>query len=168
MKTQKAIKNKFERNEKALTLKPSLGHGTGVSIVRIKNGLECEITEGNWQLKTDMPKQVGGNGSAPSPGVLGRAALGSCLATGYMLWASKLDIDIQTLEIKIEADYDDGALFATSVSNPGYSEIRYNVHIKSALSPTEIEAFLDEADKHSPYLDVFRRSQTCKRNAKVI
>lgn len=168
MQSQKDIKTKFERNAKALTLRPSLGLDTGISVIRINNGLECEITEGNWSLKTDMPKQVGGNGSAPSPGVLGRAALGSCLATGYMLWASHLDIDIESLEITIEADYDDGALFATSDSNPGYSEVRYKVNINSSLSHSELEAFLNEADKHSPYLDVFRRVHTCKRKVKLV
>lgn len=168
MKQQKDIKYKFERTAKALTLKPSIGLDTGISTIRIQNGLTCEITEGNWQLKTDMPSQVGGHGSAPSPGVLGRAALGSCLATGYMLWASKLDINIKSLEIKIEADYDDGALFATSKSFPGYSEVRYHVIIDSALSNSELEIFLDEADKHSPYLDVFSRAISCKRQVKLI
>ncbi len=163
MEAQKVIKNRFERNEKALTLRPTLGFGTGVSIIRIIDGLTCEIKEGKWELKTDMPEQLGGDGSAPTPGVLGRAALGSCLATGYMMWASKLDIIIDSLEIRIEADYDDGGLFATSESPPGYSEIRYQIYIKSPISPLEIEKFLDKADKHSPYLDVFRRSQSCKR-----
>lgn len=163
MESQKEIKNKFERNAKALSLRPSLGLSTGVSTVRITTGLECEITEGNWQLKTDMPEQVGGKGSAPSPGVLGRAAFGSCIATGYMLWASKLDINIESLEIKVEADYDDGALFAVSNSDPGYSEVRYNVHIESSMNSSETKSFLDEADKHSPYLDVFRRAHSCKR-----
>ena len=85
-----------------------------------------------------------------------------------MLWASKLDIDIKTLEISIEADYDDGALFATSNSNAGYSEVRYKVNIESPSSPAEIEAFLNEADKRSPYLDVFSRALSCKREVKLI
>lgn len=163
MEAQKEIKNKFERNEKALTLKPKLGLSTGLSVTRVIDGLKCEIKEGDWVLKTDMPKQVGGNGSTPTGGVLGRAALCSCLASGYMMWASKLDIPIDSLEIRIEADYDDGGLFATSFAPPGYSEIRYHVYIKSPLSKDKIETFLDKADQHSPYLDVFKRAQVCKR-----
>lgn len=167
MKLQTDIKNKFERNAKALTLKPSLGLDTGVSTIRIVNGLECEISEGDWQLKTDMPKQIGGHSSAPTPGVLGRAAFGSCLATGYMLWASKLDINIESLKIKVEADFDDGALFATSDAVPGYSEVRYEVEIESSLNESELETFLNEADKHSPYLDVFSNAISCKREVKL-
>lgn len=167
MKEQKFIKEKFERNAKALTLKPNLGLDTGYSVTRISNGLSCEINEGNWTLKSDMPKQIGGNAQAPSPGVLGRAALGSCLATGYMLWASKLDIPIESLEIHLEADYDDGALFASSNAFPGYSEVRYTVKVNSQKSLEEIEKFLDKAEQHSPYLDVFSRAQNCKRNIEL-
>lgn len=168
MKEQDDIKNKFERTRKALTLKPSLGHGTGVSKTRIINGLSCETKEGDWVFKADMPKQVGGYETASSPGALGRAALGSCLAIGYMMWASKLDIKIDRLEVEIEADYDDGGLFNTSDSPPGYIEIRYRVKIKGHASPEEIENLLNMADKHSPYLDVFSRAQSCIRQVELI
>ena len=163
MNSQKEIKNKFERNAKALTLKPNLGLGTGVSVTRIVDGLTCEVKEGDWAFKTDMPTQVGGTGNGPSPGALGRAALGSCLATSYMLWASKMDVTINGLEIKIEADYDDGGLFASSDSFPGYSEVRYQIKIQSPDSPFKIYRFLEKAEKHNPYLDIFRRAQSCKR-----
>ncbi len=168
MKEQDDIKNKFIRSQKALTLKPSLGLGTGVSKTRIVNGLSCETIEDDWVFKTDMPEQIGGFASASSPGALGRAALGSCLAIGYMMWASKLDVIIESLEVEIEADYDDGGLFDTSDSPPGYLEIRYLVRIKSLASPNEIENVLNLGDKHSPYLDVFSRAQSCKRQIELI
>ena len=138
MNIQKEIKNKFERNTKALALRPSLVRGTGISITRVVNGLRFEIKEGDWKFKSDMPEQLGGTGKSPSPGALGRAALGSCLATGYMMWASKLDIPIDDLEIKIEADYDDGGLLASSNSFPGCSEVRYAGKIQSPAALSEI------------------------------
>lgn len=168
MECQKEIKNKFNRNVKALTLKPALGFGRKTSTAKITNGLCCEITEGDWTLKTDMPTQIGGSARAPSPGVFGRAALGGCLATGYMMWASNLDIVIDSLEIKIETDFDDGGMFGSSDSFAGYSEVRYSVKIMSPHSRKEIENFLNMADSHSPYLDVFARAQPCKRTLELI
>ena len=168
MKEQNNIKNKFNRSQNALSLKPSLGLGTGVSKTCIVGGLSCETREGNCVFKTDMPKQVGGYNSASTPGALGRAALGSCLAIGYMMWASKLNVTIDYLEIQIEADYDDGGLFGSSDSHPGYLEVRYYVKIKSPATPQEIEHVLDLGDKHSPYLDVFSRAQTCIRHTEII
>jgi len=94
--------------------------------------------------------------------------LGSCLAIGYMLWASKLDVDIESLEVEIQADYDDGALFDTSNNPPGYLEIRYLVKIKSPASQEAIENMLNLGDKHSPYLDVFSRAQSCVRQVEFV
>jgi len=168
MNEQDDIKSKFTNIQKDLALKPSLGIGTGISKTRIVNGLSCEIQEGNWLFKADMPKQVGGFASASSPGALGRAALGSCLAIGYMMWASKLDVIIDSLEVEIQADYDDGGLFDTSDAPSGYSEVRYVVRINSPASKTEIENVLNLGDKHSPYLDVFTRAQTCVRQVELI
>jgi len=168
MTIQDDIKNKFIRTQKALTLKPSLGLSTGISTTRIINGLTAETREGDWVFKTDMPKQVGGSATASTPGALGRAALGSCLAIGYMLWASKLEVPIDSLEVEIEADYDDGALFDTSNNYPGYLEIRYTVRIKSPASDDDIENLLNTGDKHSPYLDVFSRAQSCVRQVEII
>ncbi len=168
MTTQEDIKNKFLRTQKALTLKPSLGLGTGVSKTQIINGLSCETREGEWVFKTDMPKQVGGTATASTPGALGRAALGSCLAIGYMLWASKLNVAIESLEVEIQADYDDGGLFDTSDNFPGYLELRYLVRVKSPASQDDVEHVLNMGDKHSPYLDVFSRAQSCVRQLEYI
>ena len=157
------IKLAVERTTKALSLKPSLGKGTGVSRTRIKNGLTCEIQEGNWKFQADMPESVGGNAQAPTPGVYGRAALGSCLAIGYMIAAAKKSIPITMLEVEVHADYDDGALFGTTDVFPGYSQVRYIINIESEASEEEVLNMMDEADQHSPYLDVFSRAQDCKK-----
>ncbi len=167
MKSQEVIKTKFTRTQNALSLKPTLGLGTRVSKTRIIDGLSCESREDDYVFHTDMPSQVGGNGTGPTPGVLGRAALGSCLAMGYMMWASRLDVIIDSLEVQIEATYDDGGLFDTSDSVPGYTEIRYTVKIKSPASKKDIEKVLDKGDRHSPYLDVFSRTQKCIRKVEL-
>ena len=168
MTSQQKIKEAVSRSTKALSLKPSLGLGTGISKAKITNGLTCEITEGNHKLMADMPESVGGNASAPTPGVYGRAAFGSCLAIAYMLKASAMDIKIDSLEVEVQADYDDGALFGTSPAHPGYLEVRYTVTVESDAAENEILQMLDLADKQSPYLDVFARAQKCIRDVHII
>jgi uncharacterized OsmC-like protein len=157
-----------DRSARALKLRPSLGRSTGVSRTRIRQGLRCEIEEGPWKLAADMPEQVGGDGSAPTPGVFGRAAFGSCLAIGYMMQAATMGVAIEALEVEVQADYDDGALLGVSDSPPGYLEVRYRVTVESSAPESDIMRVLDEGDAHSPYLDVFRRVQSCKRQVRVI
>ena len=166
--TQK-IKTAIQRTQKALTLKPALGKGTGISKVRITDGLTCEIQEGNWKMNADMPTGVGGDGLAPTPGVYGRAALGSCLAIGYMMKAAELEIQITNLEVEVAADFDDGALLGTADKNipPGYLEIRYTINIESDATEEKIMQLVDDGDAHSPYLDIFTRAQKCIRKVNI-
>jgi uncharacterized OsmC-like protein len=162
------LKYSVERSIKALSLKPTLGIGTGISKARIKNGLTCEIQEGNWRFIADMPESIGGNAEGPTPGVYGRAAFGSCLAIGYMIMAALMEIPIKTLEVEVQADYDDGALLGTSEVAPGYSEVRYTVTIESEAAEDDVLKMIEEADHHSPYLDVFSHPQNCKRKVNII
>ena len=163
------IKAAFERTVKALTARPSLGKDTGISKARVTNGLTCTIEEGKWKFTADMPESVGGNAAGPSPGVYGRAALGSCLAIGYMLYAAKLEVAIKSLEVEIQADYDDAVLFGVNtIDNPGYSEVRYIITVESDEPEARILKVLNEGDLHSPYLDVFSRGQKCVRNVQII
>lgn len=157
MTSQQEIKEAVNRSSRALALKPSMGLGTGISKAKIIGGLSCEITEGTYKLIADMPESIGGNATGPTPGVYGRAAFGSCLAIGYMMKASAMNIKIDSLEVEVQADYDDGALLGTSSSAPGYLEVRYKVTIESDAAEDEILQMLDIADKQSPYLDVFSR-----------
>jgi len=162
------IKAAFERIADAMAHRPHLGRGTDVSKVRVDRGLRCEIREGPWQLATDMPEQAGGSGSAPTPGVLGRAALGSCLAMGYMMYAAKLEVPFSALEVEIQTDHDDGALFGVADVPAGYSEVRYIVTVESDASEVDILRVLNEAEAHGPYLDVFGRAQSCVREVRVL
>ena len=157
------ISEKVCRISKALSLKPGLGMGTGISTARITKGLSCQIKEADWEMSTDMPVQVGGTGMAPTPGVLGRAALGSCLAIGYMIWAAKLGVEIDDLEVEIQADWDDGGTFGTAEVPAGYSEVRYCVRVQSNATEADIMKVIEAGDQHSPYLDVFSRAQSCNR-----
>ncbi len=163
------IRTAFERGARALTLKPSLGRETSVSRTRLVDGLACEVTEGPWKLAVDMPAALAGGDTAPTPGVLGRAALGSCLAIGYALRAARVGIPIESLEVEVQADYDNGALLGTTDGvPPGYLAVRYIVTIASSAPEAKILELLDEADKHSPYRDTFARAQPLQREVRIV
>ena len=163
------IKAAIERSRKAISLKPSLGLGTGISKSRIVDGLRCEITEGKWTLHTDMPEGGGGEASAPTPGVFGRAALGSCLAIGYAMKAAERNITLNSIEVEVQATYDDGPLFGTRNDiPPGYLQVKYIVRVESDAPEKEIIDLIDAADKCSPYLDIFSRAQDCVREVEVL
>lgn len=163
------IKTAFERAVKTLQLKPALGQETGITKARVVNGLTCEIEAGKWKFNCDLPEGAGGNNAAPTPGMYGRGALAACLAIGYMMQAAVNNISIQSLEVEVQADYDDGVLFGTVTDKPaGYSEVRYIITIESNAPEEEIYKLIDVADKRSSYLDIFSNPQNCRRQVQIV
>ena len=87
---------------------------------------------------------------------------------GYMMRAAHLGVPIAGLEVEVQADYDDGALFGVAEVPPGYLEVRYTVTVESDAPEADIMRVLNEGDQHSPYLDVFSRSQKCVRQVRIV
>jgi uncharacterized OsmC-like protein len=163
-----AIRRAYERCVQALSLRPSLGRATAVSRTRVRDGFLCDIEDGKWKLTADFTSKFGGSETAPNPGVYGRAALGGCLAMGYMLRAAKYGVTISSLEVAVEADYDTGALVGTTDESPGYREVRYTVTVESPASDADVRRVLDEADAHSPYLNIFTQPTVCRRSVRIL
>ena len=158
----------LDRVENAVTKHPSLGIGTEHSISTVTRGLRCTSEEGAFRFETDLPETMGGEGSGPSPGVLGRAALGSCLAMGYQMRAARLGVDLATVSVEIEADFDVvGMLSMEAAARPGYSEVRYHVSVESSAPEADILRVLDEGDMLSPYRDVFSAETPMKRTVSI-
>ncbi|HET9265125.1 MAG TPA: OsmC family protein [Vicinamibacterales bacterium] len=162
------IRTILERKVKAVTLRPSVGQNTARTTVRLKPGLECEVTEGPWSLTVAMSEKSGGTGAGPNPGVIGRGALGSCLALGYAMWAARLGVRIDALEVEVEADYDSrGELGVADDVPPGYTQVRYLVTVASPASEEDVRRVIDTADRYSPYRDVFARAHDVRRQLRI-
>lgn len=168
MASQAEIKSAFERNAKAITLRPSTGQGTAVTKVTLRDGLACDIEDGGWKLVGDEDRSWAGNAEGPDPGVYGRAALGSCLAIGYALFAAKLDVPLTSVEVEVQADYDARGMLGVEESlPPGWSAVRYIVTVESDASEADVLRVLDEADRHSSILDAFRRPLPVEREVRI-
>jgi uncharacterized OsmC-like protein len=150
------IKKIFERNVDTLTHKPARGFLTFVTTARLVDGLRCDIEDGPWHLAADMPAKFGGTDTAPSPGTLGRGALASCLVIGISRWAARLGVQLDALEVEVEAELDArGELGMDERIRPGYGEVRYTVSIRSPAPRELVDELIATAERHSPYLDIF-------------
>ena len=164
---QETIREAFERSQKALTLRPAMGRGTAKTTVRLRDGLACVAQDGRWELAIDMSQKSGGTGAAPDPGVFGRTALGSCLAIGYARWAARQGIQFDEIEVEIQADYDAAGEYGIGDRSPGYGQVRYVVRIETEADERDVVRLLDEADSHSPWLDVFEHPVEVRREVEI-
>lgn len=167
MADAKTIRTTIDRSIKALQLRPALGKKTAVSKIRIDEGLTCRIEEGRWKLTADLSESAGGSGAGPDPGVLGRAALGSCLAMGYVIWAAVREVPITGVEVEVQADFDVSAQYGLGEEPPGYTEVRCRVSIESPAAEEKVMAIVEEAEANSSYLDVFGRAQKIVRTVDI-
>ncbi len=159
MGESKDLKKIQERNIRAMQLRPAIGQGTATTVVRVRGGVTCDIEDGAWKLIADESAGDGGADLGPDPGVLVRAGLGSCLAMAYVLWAARLDIPLDSVEVVVEADYDARGMYGVEDSiPPGWGAVRYTATIGSPAGADRIRELMAKADAHSPILDDLRRA----------
>lgn len=157
------------RLEGAVERTIGFGRATSTASTTLVDDLRCCSEEGAWSIDTDLPSALGGTGSAPTPGVLLRAALGSCLAMGYRLRAARRGIPVRSIRVTVESDSEiDGMLRTTSVAPPGFTAIRYHVELDTSAPAEDIEAMVDEADQLSPILDAVGRANRVRRSLSII
>lgn len=162
------IANAIERLEVAVERRCGFGVGTSRSVTTVIDGLRCSTEEGSWTTDSDLPAALGGNGEAPTPGVLLRAALGSCMAMSYRLRAAKHGVELTSVRVTVEADSELAGMLLVDASVPaGFTEVRYHVEIESPASPDEVAQIIDEGDRLSPLLDVFSRANALRRTMSI-
>lgn len=167
MADPETLRKTYRRNAKAITLRPAVGMSTGHTTVRVRDGTTCEVENGPWTFTADVGTDQGGNDAGPGPGVLERAALGSCLGIGYSQWAALLEVPIDRIQVEVESEFDARGSFGIEDQPPGFTRLRYRVTIESPASESEIQEVIDQADRHSPVLDDFRRPIPVEREIHI-
>ncbi len=158
MQTLEFTKQALERSTKAVTMRPAVGQYTHKSIAAIEDGTRCYVRDKHFEIVTDVPPSIGGNGGAPTPGALMRCALSSCAAIGIKLWAARADIQIDYVEVEVEGDVDArGEMGVDDQIVPGFLDLRLNISIRSNADPAAIKRAIDQSIKYSPLIDAFSR-----------
>ncbi len=168
MEPQEPIRIALERNVKVISARPSVGQGTAVTRVTLRPGLACEVEDGPWKFAVGMTEKYGGVNNGPNPGVYGRAALGSCLAIGYSMWAARMGVPIRSLSIEVQAVYDvRGELGVSDDIRPGYERMHYIVSVETEAPDAAVHAWLEKAERHSSWLDDIRNPVPVSRELRL-
>jgi uncharacterized OsmC-like protein len=158
----------IERLETAVARRTGFGVGTSHSVTTLHDGLRCSSEEGPWTIEADLGAALGGTASAPTPGMLVRAALGCCMAMTYRLRAERHGVELTSCRVSVEADSElAGMLSVDASAPPGPTEVRYHVEVESPDDAERVQSILDEGDRLSPLLDVFTRFVTMRRTTEI-
>ena len=115
---------------------------------------------GGEQLRTDMPKAIGGLATAPSPGWYLRAATASCVASMIGIRAAALGIELGPVEVVVDSESDDRGILGLETGVPaGALSLKVVVSIRAKRTDRAmLEAVVGWAVDHCPVSDTVRRA----------
>ena len=92
------------------------------------------------------------------------AALGSCQAITYRVWAAQLGINLDKVEISIDGDIDLRGFFGIDDGvRAGFNSVRINVSLGGPEPSARYEELAAAVDAHCPVLDLFRNPVPVER-----
>ena len=151
--THEDLRAIYEHQTRSLKRHPSLGRASARARVLVVADTRCEARHGTRVTPVDLPTDAGGMDTAPHPGELMRACLGSCLALGYRLWAARLGVSMTSVEVDVTCEFDTrGQLGLDDDVAVGWDRVAFDVRIESDAPHDEIEALVAHADRLSPML----------------
>jgi uncharacterized OsmC-like protein len=132
-----------------------------VARATLEQGLRVRVEGPNgWRIDTDMATAVGGEGSAPSPGWILRAALASCDAVLIAMQCAEEGVSLASLEAEVSSESDDRGLLGGSTGDvpAGPLSIRTDVsYLADGITREQFEGIVERALRRSPVADALRR-----------
>jgi len=168
---QERIRESIERTSAVLAQDPAKARSTAAPLTaRLIDGLKFEIKgAGGETAHTDMPRTVGGEGSAPNPGWLMRASLAACTATVIAMRAARLGVKLTTLEVDAEADTDNRRLLGLDDNAASVLALRLRVRIGAeGASDDTLREIAAWADAHSPVACTVRTPPAISTEVEIV
>lgn len=120
----------------------------------LTDGLRMNVDIRKHRLTVDEPKAFGGTDEGPNPIELVLAALTTCQAITYRVWADKLGIALDAVDVQAEGDIDlRGFLGIGDGIRAGYSAVRLTVTLDGPESSARYRELAEAVDGHCPVLD---------------
>ncbi|WP_051331037.1 OsmC family protein [Aneurinibacillus terranovensis] len=110
----------------------------------------------------DEPCHLFGTNSTPNPSEHVLAALGACLAVGYMANATAIGIPLEELRLELEGDIDISPVWGVADTPEdrvaGFTEIRVKAFVKGNLTPEQEKHIQEKVLKWSPVANTIRNN----------
>ena len=154
-----AIRSAQERALFVFERKPSAALSSAKASGRLDEGLHCTVSSHELDVRMDMPKELGGDGSAPTPGFFIRAGLIGCVAIGIKMTAAREGIPLESVDVDVEMDFDHGAMFGLGDNTAAPLETRLTIALQSPAPWAAVEAMARRALAADPYFLALRDPQ---------
>ncbi len=141
------------------TKRPERAQVVNRGTAKVTDGLSCIFEQDGHRLSIDMPVAIGGCDTAPAPGYFGRAAICSCLAIGIKMTAARENLQLDSVCVGIEQDWDNRGVLAMEGASPVPSETRIAINIATAEGEKNVGALVARALEKDPWFLALRDAQ---------
>ncbi|MBA4603868.1 OsmC family protein [Thermoactinomyces mirandus] len=134
----------------------------------LKEGMQVKAESRGFEITIDEPKGLGGTDTGMNPVELVLCALGACQSIVARVYAKKFNIQFDDFWVEVEGDLDTDGFMNKSDVRRGYSDIRYNIHIKTDAPKEKVEEFVAFIENTCPVGDTIANPVNLKLNDIVI
>ncbi len=153
MSNASTIKAVTEQAARSYAANPETAVAGGRTRVRSLNGLTCEIADGPWRLRADLPVRAGGGNEGPNPGVYIRSALGACLTIDIVTWAARFEVPLTAVEVEVESTLDARGMYGIDDEVPaGYQGLKVSIRVESPAPEAEVRRVISTVEARNPRL----------------
>lgn len=122
----------------------------------LQEGMVVKAKSRNFEITIDEPKSLGGTNTGMNPVELVLCALGACQSIVARVYAPKFNIRLEEFYVEVEGDLDTDGFMNKSDVRRGYSELRYNIHMKSNAAREQAEEFVRFIERTCPVGDTIQ------------
>jgi uncharacterized OsmC-like protein len=137
----------FDDALRQVAAQPAAARAPKTSRVRWMGGMKLKVGVRNHSFVVDEPPHLKGDDTAPNAVEYVLGAYGACLATGFILNATKRGIEIRNLEIALDSTQDNAFSFL-GINDDGHSGLD-NVRAKLYIQADADEATLLDVWNHT-------------------
>lgn len=120
-----------------------------------EGAVATRIRAGSHEWLIDEPAALAGDDAGTSPVEAALGALLACQTVVYRLYAQRLGLTIDSLELRAEGDLDVRGLFGADDVRAGFAGVRIAVDIDGPHERERFEELRRVVDAHCPVHDLF-------------
>ncbi len=134
----------------------------------LQDGVQVKVRARDFEVTIDEPRELGGTDTGMNPVELVLSALGACQAIVARVYAAKFDITLEDFRVEVEGELDTDGFMNLSDVRPGFSDIRYNIHIETDAPRDRVEEFVTFVESKCPVGDTLANLVNVSRNEIII
>jgi len=167
MTSDDEIRAAHARLLKVFTKRPEAARSTNKATATVRDGLRCIFRQGGHEAIMDMPKIMGGDDAGPTPGFFGRAGLAGCVSIGLKQLAIVEGFNVDSVQVDIETEFDDGAAMGLGDNTAAPLETRLAIHVETDETEEKVRGLIDRLLEMDPWFLALRDAQSVSTDVMV-